>query len=112
MIQNEGKSKEQIKAEKTLAQAKARLQEANRRASQKKRESENRHKYMMGGIVHKYFPECYDFDELELNQILAAAIKSKQCQDIIETVRKDSAGNGKIEDQILTEGGVQNSEDQ
>lgn len=112
MIQNEGKSKEQIKAEKTLAQAKARLQEANRRAFQKKRESENRHKYMMGGIVHKYFPECYDFDELELNRILAAAIKSKQCQDIIEIVKKDSAGNGKIEDQILTEGGVQNSEDQ
>lgn len=112
MIQNEEKSQEQIKAEKALAQAKARLQEANRRASQKKRESENRHKYMMGGIVHKYFSECYEFNELELNRILAAAIKSRQCQDIIEIVKKESAGYGKSEDQILAEEGVQNGEDQ
>ena len=63
MIQNEEKSKEQIKAEKAVEQAKARLLEANRKASQKKRQAENRHKYMMGGIVHRYFPECYEFDE-------------------------------------------------
>jgi len=27
---------------------------------------------MMGGIVHKYFPECYQFDEQELNRIIAS----------------------------------------
>ena len=58
MIQNTEKSKEVLKAEQAVAQAKARLDEAKRKESQKKRESENRHKYMMGGIVHRYFPEC------------------------------------------------------
>lgn len=111
MIQNEEKSKEQLKAEKSVEQVKVRLMEANRKASQKKRESENRHKYMMGGIVHKYFQECYELDELELNRILAAAIKSKQCQDIIEIVRKEGAGNGKFEKPISAEEGDRNDEE-
>ena len=101
MIQNTEKSKEVLKAEQAVAQAKARLDEAKRKDSQKKRESENRHKYMMGGIIHRYFPECYDFDEQELNRILAAAIKSDQCQRIIKIVKKESAGNGKNEEPII-----------
>lgn len=52
---------------------------------------ENQHKYMMGGIVHKYFPECYQFDEQELNRIIASGMKSEQCQRIIEIVKKESA---------------------
>ena len=48
-------------------------------------------KYMMGGIVHKYFPECYQFDEQELNRIIASGMKSEQCQRIIEIVKKESA---------------------
>lgn len=110
MIQNEEKSKEQLQAEKVLAQAKARLQEANRKASQKKREAENRHKYMMGGIIHKYFPECYEFDELELNRIIAAGIKSQQCQDIIRIVQKEGAGNGKVEEHFSNKGGEESEE--
>ncbi len=110
MIQNEEKSKEQLQAEKLLAQAKARMQEANRKASQKKREAENRHKYMMGGIVHKYFPECYEFDERELNRILAAGIKSTQCQDIIRIVKRECAGNGNAEEHSSIKGGDESAE--
>ena len=95
MIQNETKSPEILKAERQVEQAKARLAEARRKESAKKRSEEN--KYMMGGIVHKYFPECYGFDEHELNRILAAAIKSEQCQRIIEIVKRESAGKGKNE---------------
>lgn len=84
MIRNNEKSAEILRAEKQFAQAKAKLAEA-------KRKEENQHKYMMGGIVHKYFPECYQFDELELNRIIASAIKSEQCQRIIEIVKKESA---------------------
>lgn len=65
MIQNETKSPEILKAERQVEQAKARLAEAKRKESAKKRSDENKHKYMMGGIVHKYFPECYGFDEYE-----------------------------------------------
>ena len=97
MIQNETKSPEILKAERRVEQAKARLAEAKRKESAKKRSDENKHKYMMGGIVHKYFPECYGFDEHELNRILAAAIKSEQCQRIIEIVKRESAGKGKNE---------------
>ena len=110
MIQNTEKSKEVLKAEQAVAQAKARLDEAKRKESQKKRESENRHKYMMGGIVHRYFPECYDFDEQELNRILAASIKSDQCQRIIEIVKKESAGNVKNEEQIIESEASENEE--
>ena len=91
MIQNETKSAEVLKAEKQVEQAKARLTEAKRKASQQKRKAENQHKYMMGGIVHKYFPECYQFDEQKLNRIIASAIKSEQCQRIIEIVKKEGA---------------------
>ena len=62
MIQNETKSPEILKAERQVEQAKARLAEAKRKESAKKRSAENKHKYMMGGSVHKYFPECYGFD--------------------------------------------------
>ena len=110
MIQNTEKSKELLKAEQAVAQAKARLDEAKRKESQKKRETENRHKYMMGGIVHRYFPECYDFDEQELNRILAAAIKSDQCQRIVEIVKKESAGNGKNEEPIIESEASDNEE--
>ena len=91
MIKNNEKSAEILRAEEQLAQAKARLAEAKRKEGAKKRKEENQHKYMMGGIVHKYFPECYQFDELELNRIIASGIKSEQCQRIIEIVKKESA---------------------
>ena len=91
MITNNEKSAEVLRAEEMLAQAKARLAEAKRKASQQKRKEENQHKYMMGGIVHKYFPECYQFDEQELNRIIASGMKSEQCQRIIELVKRESA---------------------
>ena len=110
MIQNTEKSKEVLKAEQALAQAKARLEQAKRKESVKKREAENRHKYMMGGIVHRYFPECYDYDEQELNRILAAAIKSDQCQRIIKLVKEESAENGKLQEPVLAESVGENEE--
>ena len=110
MIQNTEKSKEVLKAEQALAQAKARLEQAKRKESVKKRESENRHKYMMGGIIHRYFPECYDYDEQELNRILAAAIKSDQCQRIIKLVKEESAENGKLQEPVLAESVGENEE--
>ena len=111
MIQNTEKSKEVLKAEQAVAQAKARLEQAKRKESIKKRESENRHKYMMGGIVHRYFPECYDYDEQELNRILAAGIKSDQCQRIIQLVREESAGNGRLQEPISTESEDKNDDE-
>ena len=110
MLQSNEKSTEVLRAEEQLAQAKARLAEAKRKESAKKRKEENQHKYMMGGIVHKYFPECYQFDEQELNRIIASGIKSDQCQRIIEIVKKESAEksdsvNAKSEKEVANDEG-------
>ena len=78
MLQNNEKSAEVLKAEKIVEQAKARLAEAKRKASQQKRKEENQHKDMMGGIVHKYYPECYLLDEQEQNTIIASGMRAEQ----------------------------------
>ena len=107
MLQNNEKTAEVLMAEKIVEQAKARLAEAKRKASQQKRKEENQHKYMMGGIVHKYFPECYQFDEQELNRIIASGMKSEQCQRIIEIVKKESV---KAESEVAGDEGTGKSE--
>lgn len=82
-----GKSKGTEYAERQLEQAKARLAEIKRKEGAERRKAENKHKYMMGGIVHKYFPECFHFDETEMNEILEAAIHSRECAKAIESVK-------------------------
>ena len=57
-------SMEELKAEKK----KAEYREARRRANKERRDRENHHKYMIGGVVHKYFPDCYQFEEAEWNR--------------------------------------------
>ena len=61
-------------AEKNLQQAKSRLALEKKKANEERRRIENRHKYIMGGVVHKYFPECFSFEEDEMNEILKAAL--------------------------------------
>ncbi len=43
-------------AEKQLQQAKNRLTQEKKKANDARRRIENRHKYMMEGVVHKYLP--------------------------------------------------------
>ncbi len=45
--------------------------------NEKKRKAENHHKYIMGGIIVKYFPDCYRYDEGELNSIYPARKAAK-----------------------------------
>ena len=70
MINNEVTVNKGIEnAEKVLKQAKNRLAQEKRKANDTRRKIENRHKYMMGGVVHKYFPECYSFEEDEMRSL-------------------------------------------
>lgn len=39
---------------------------------------------MMGGVVHKYFPECYGFDEEEMNDIIGCAFRQTNTQALIK----------------------------
>lgn len=60
--------------------AQAEYRKAVREEKDKVRAAQDRHKYMMGGCVVKYFPEglsAYDFNELEMNRIIACAFSLK-----------------------------------
>lgn len=82
---------------KALEQAKARVANERKKQNEKRRKMENHHKYMMGGIVVKYFPKCFRFDAEELNRILCAALATEECRRLIESIEK-SDGNADIAD--------------
>ena len=88
MINNEVTVNKGIEnAEKVLKQAKNRLAQEKRKANDTRRKIVNRHKYMMGGVVHKYFPECYSFEEDEMNEILKAALATQECKKVISDIK-------------------------
>ena len=91
MIENKQEvSKDLEKALKVLQQAKQRVANEKKKQNEKKRKAENHHKYIMGGIIVKYFPDCYSFDEDELNRILSAALQTKECQQVISIIKSES----------------------
>ncbi len=59
-------------AQKQMEQAKNRMALEKKKANEERRKFENHHKYMMGGAVHKYFKDCFSFEESEINEIKEA----------------------------------------
>ena len=91
MIENKQEvSKDLEKALKVLQQAKQRVANEKKKQNEKKRKAENHYKYIMGGIIVKYFPDCYCYDEDELNRILSAALQTKECQQVISKIKSES----------------------
>lgn len=90
MIKNRNETSAAMdKALKNLEQAKARYEAERKKENEKRRKAQNHHKYLMGGIVAKYFPECYQYEEKELNVILSAALASAECRQAVENRKKD-----------------------
>ena len=88
MIKNRNETSAAMdKALKNLEQAKARYEAERKKENEKRRKAQNHHKYLMGGIVAKYFPECYQYEEKELNVILSAALASAECRQAVENVK-------------------------
>ncbi len=83
-------SKDLEKALQALEQAKQRVANEKKKQNEKKRKAENHHKYIMGGIIVKYFPDCYSFDEDELNRILSVALQTRECQQMISKIKAES----------------------
>lgn len=79
-------------AQKALEQAKNRVAMEKKKANEERRRAENRHKYMMGGVVHKYFPECYCFEEDEMNEIIKVAFKTSEVQKTIANIKARANG--------------------
>lgn len=80
------KSEEVLKAEAKVKQAQANLKKVKQEEKRKLEKEREHHKFMMGGCVAKYFPECYGFDEKEMNRIIACAFVSKDVLNMIEKV--------------------------
>lgn len=81
------------KAQKEAEQIKKKIALEKKKINNERRKFEDHHKYMMGGVVHKYFPECYCFEESEMNEILKVAIATPQCQKVISDIKaRASAG--------------------
>ncbi len=97
MIDNvDGNSRALEDAMKNVEQAKARLSNERKKQNERRRKAENRHKYMMGGIIVKYFPQCYRFEESELNRILSAALATQECRQAIHEIEQ-AAGRVKAD---------------
>ena len=84
-------SKNLEKALQALKQAQQRVDNEKKKQNEKKRKAKNHHKYIMGGIIVKYFPDCYRYDEGELNRILSVALQlTRECQQIISKIKAES----------------------
>ena len=71
MIENQNEASRNLeKALQALEQAKQRVANEKKKQNEKKRKAENHHKYIMGGIIMKYFPDCYQYDEDELKRFI------------------------------------------
>ena len=96
MIQNFNENSPALeRALKNLEQARARYEAERKKQNEKRRKAENHHKYMMGGIIVKYFPECYQYEQNELEGILSSALSSPQFREAVKLVQavRDSASD-------------------
>lgn len=82
-------SAKKLKAMEKVKRANAELAKVVREEKEQLRKAQDRHKYMMGGCVVKYFPEAYDFNEQEINRIIACAFSLKDVKNMIATVLKE-----------------------
>ena len=88
-MEQKEKSAQELKALEQVKKAQANLTKVRREERAKARKEQDHHKFIMGGIVAKYFPECYEFTEQELSRILACAFKNRDIQNMIGAVVKD-----------------------
>ena len=64
MIESKNEASRNLeKALQALEQAKQRVANEKKKQNEKKRKTKNHHNYIMGGIIVKYFPDCYCYDE-------------------------------------------------
>ncbi len=100
-------SKNLEKAMQALKQAQQRVANEKKKQNEKKRKAENHHKYIMGGIIVKYFPDCYSYDEGELNRILSVALQTRECQQIISKIKSESRETTPPNAENESEGGTE-----
>ena len=98
-MEQEKISAKKMKAMEKVKRANAELAKVVREEKEQLRKTQDRHKYMMGGCVVKYFPEAYDFSEQEMNRIIACAFSLKDVRNMIATVMKERPDPAVINDE-------------
>ena len=88
-MEKKGLSPKAQRALDKVKRANAELAKVRREERKQLRKEQDHHKFMMGGVIAKYFPEAYDFSEQEMNRIIACAFKSRDVQNMIATVLKE-----------------------
>ncbi len=89
MKQEETSRKQREHAEENVRLLQAKLAAAKKGERAAARKHENHHKYMMGGVVHKYFPECYEFNEDEMNEIISCAFSYQTVKSLIQRKKSE-----------------------
>ena len=94
-MEQKEKTTREMQAEEQVRQAKARLNQIRREERAKTRKEQDHQKFILGGIVVKYFPDAYGFSEQEMCRILACAFKNRDIQNMIAAVVKDRKTEGR-----------------
>lgn len=81
-----------------VKKAQANLAKVRREEKAKARKEQDHQKYIMGGIIVKYFPEAYEFTEQEMCRIIACAFKNPDIQNMIKAVVKQDFRQRIMED--------------
>ena len=95
-MEKKEKSAKELKAMEKVKRANAELAKIRRDERKAERKSQDHHKFMMGGIIVKYFPNAYDYSEQEMNRIIACAFKNQSVLNMISVVARERH-NGKQE---------------
>lgn len=75
-MEQKEKSAQELRALEQVKRAQAHLAKVRREEKAKARKEQDHQKFIMGGIIVKYFLEAYEFTEQEMCRIIACAFKN------------------------------------
>ena len=88
MIEDQFKTSPDLeKAKKKEQEAKEKKDKALKALGTQKRKFENGRKYFIGGTVHKYFKDCFLFEDNEIDWIIKVAFETVDVKRTIERIR-------------------------
>ena len=86
------KSKERLRLEEQRAKYEQKLREQNRKDEKRQREREKALKLLIGGLFVKHIPDYMLYEDVEMERIVAAAMESEDCRNMIEAIRAEAEG--------------------
>ena len=96
------KSKERIRLEEQRTKYEQKLREQIKKDEKRQREREKALKLLIGGLFVKHLPDYMLYEDAEMERIVAAAMESEDCRNVIEAIRAEAEGlTGTAESQSL-----------